>query len=113
MLLSAYLDDKKLVDFGACAIALLLIPKLTDYRAIQQSALGTTIDYYLAPQDQNGDLIFNHAARLEVSGILKESETNTVENRIKSKLRRLKESRLPTYVIIVEFSQPWSQMVQT
>jgi len=112
MLLSAYVDHNKLVDFGACAIALLLIPKLTGYKVIQQSAIGTTIDYYLAPQDQNDDLIFNHAARLEVSGILKESETNTVEARVKRKLGRLKESRLPAYIIVVEFSQPWSEMVE-
>ena len=112
MISNAYVDHLKYVDFGACAVALLLIRRITDYKAVQQSAIGTTIDYYLAPQDQDDDLIFNHAARLEVAGILKENENNTVKDRIMKKRNRLKESSLPTYIIVIEFSRPWSEMVE-
>ena len=71
------------------------------------------IDYYLVKQNQGDDLIFNHAARLEVSGILTENEDNTVENRIRQKIRRLKpENDLPCLIVVVEFGRPWSKMVE-
>jgi hypothetical protein len=112
-LLRAYADLIQATNFGACTIALLLIRELMEFTAIEQAIRGTTIDYYLAPQDQDEVLIFNRAARLEVSGILKESENNTVDARVKKKLRRLKQKGdLPTFIIIVEFSQPWSNMVE-
>ena len=112
-LIRAYADLVEATQKAACAIALLLIQTLTEFTAIEQSTRGTTIDYYLALQNQDGDLIFNRAARLEASGILEEKGTNTVERRVKEKLRRLKpEGGLPTLVAIVEFSQPWSKVVE-
>lgn len=107
-----YGDLVKATDHAACAIALLLLRELTDYTGIEQSSIGTTIDYYLAPQNQDDTLIFNHAARLEVSGILQESKDNTVNDRINSKIRRLKRGDdLPTIIIVVEFSNPRSRVV--
>jgi hypothetical protein len=91
------------------------INNLTEFTAIEQSNIGTTIDYYLAPQNQDNTLIFNHAARLEVSGILEENPDNTVDKRIGSKIRRLKpdpNGALPTFILVVEFSQPHAKMVQ-
>lgn len=108
-------DQNKMVDFAACTIALLLVQQLTEYTAVEQSNVGTTIDYYLSPKTQDDTLIFNNAARLEVSGILQENESNTVERRIRTKIRRLKpdpRGRLPTFILVVEFSQPWAKMVR-
>ncbi len=109
----SYRDQNKTTDFAACAIALLLVRELTEYQAIEQSAVGTTIDYYLIPNDQHDDtLIFNHSAYLEVSGIRHETSTNTVAGRIKEKIQRLNTSEdLPVLIAIVEFSRPWSKMV--
>jgi hypothetical protein len=112
-LLRAYRETKRCTDFAACAIALILVRELTEFTAVEQSCIGTTIDYYLIPQKQESDLIFNRAARLEVSGILSENEDNTVENRISRKIRRLKpEGDLPDLIAVVEFSKPWSKMVK-
>lgn len=122
---SASITDKLLrshalrqaTDHAACAIALLLIQKLTEFAAIEMAPIGTTVDYYLVPQGREEDdfLIFNGTARLEISGILQESPTNSVESRIKEKLKRLlpdyDDDNHPTYVIVVEFSQPWSKVV--
>jgi hypothetical protein len=111
----AYRDQTKTVDFGACSIALLLVRRLTEFTAVEQSSIGTTVDYYLAPKTEDDTLIFNHAARLEVSGILQETKGNTVNGRIRRKIRRLKpdpQGYLPTFIIIVEFSQPSAKMVQ-
>ena len=58
-------------------------------------------------------LIFNRKARLEVSGILTENEQNTVDDRVRTKLRRLdKKDSLPALIVVVEFGQPWSKLVQ-
>lgn len=111
-ILRSYRDTISSTNFAACAIALILVRELTEYTAIEQACIGTTIDYYLIPQSQESDLIFNHAARLEVSGILIENEDNTVEGRIKQKIRRLKTEReLPDLIAVVEFSKPWSKVV--
>lgn len=113
-LINAYRDRGKFTDFGACTIALLFIRERTEFTAVEQSVVGTTIDYYLAPQDQQDDtLIFNHSVRLEVSGILVESPDNTVDDRIRDKMRRLRSQKHDrTLIVIVEFSRPWLKMVE-
>lgn len=107
-----YGDLVKATDYAACTIALLIVRELTQYTGIEQSAIGTSIDYYLAPQNKDDILIFNHAARLEVSGILMENTGNTINARIREKINRLKaDPNLPTIIIIVEFSKPQAKMV--
>lgn len=111
-LIRIYGDLRRATDNAACALALQFINKITEYTAFEQSSIGTSIDYYLTRQKED-ILIFNRAARLEVSGILEENEGNTVEGRISRKIKRLKDDDdLPTFIIIVEFSKPWSKMVQ-
>lgn len=107
----SYKDLKKATDFAACTIALLLVRELTECSAVEQAAAtGTTVDYYLNLQEkQDDDLIFNHVARLEVSGILCETGRNSVKKRLTAKLKRLSQG-LPTIIIIVEFSRPWSKL---
>ncbi|MEW6351190.1 MAG: hypothetical protein AB1646_19200 [Thermodesulfobacteriota bacterium] len=112
-LIKAHQDEKQTTEFGALAVALLLVRELTEYTAVEQASIGTTIDYYLRRQGADEDLIFNHSARLEVSGILRETEQNTVEGRIKQKLKRLKRERdLFDFIVVVEFSRPWTKMVR-
>jgi hypothetical protein len=106
----AYRDLVKATEIAACAIALLIIRENTDFSAFEQAARGTTIDYYLCYK-KSDELIFNYAARLEVSGILKEDASNTVGNRLKEKLKRLKPG-LPCFIIVVEFSAPKSLVVE-
>jgi hypothetical protein len=119
-MLRVYADRNKRVDFGACAIALLLIPELTGYVAVEQSATGNGSDYFLRSPDADDDLIFNHGAYLEVSGIQTESEANSVDDRVQSKRRRLRRlasatlstaADLPTYICVVEFSTPRAKVV--
>lgn len=112
-MLKAYTELTRATDMAACAIALVLISELTQFIAVEQSAIGTTIDYYLATHPVADDLIFNHTARLEVSGILTENEGNTVDGRIREKTNRLvSEGDLRDFIAVVEFSKPWSKMVE-
>jgi hypothetical protein len=102
----------KAADHGAVAIALLLIREITAYRTVELASLGSTIDYYLSNKNTDDDLIFNHTARLEVSGIVTENSGNTIKGRIKKKINRLKSERdLPDIICVVEFGKPCAQMV--
>jgi uncharacterized protein (DUF2126 family) len=116
-----YRDLRRRTDHGACAIALLLVPALTGYTMIAQSATGDGVDYYLI-RDADDDLIFNGSARLEVSGIHRESDGNAVSDRLAEKRRRLQKiakrsassiADPPTYVCIVEFGTPKAAMMLT
>jgi hypothetical protein len=107
----AYADLVRATENAACAMALLLVREITDFTAIQQAVRGTTIDYYLGYKEEIDDLIFNRVARLEVSGILREDDSNTIDNRIKAKLGRLK-SGLPAFIFVVEFSCPMCKVAK-
>lgn len=103
-------DKVRSTEHSACALAFLLVRELTTYTAIQEATRGTTVDYYLSDKDRNDDLIFNHTARLEVSGIARGDES-LIKARIKSKLDRLKGSDLPIYIVVVEHGVPVARMV--
>ena len=50
---------------------------------------------------------------LEVTGILKEKGSNTIKNRIKEKLKQTTptDNTFRVFVSVVEFSQPYAEMV--
>ncbi len=116
-LIKSYADKKKTTDYGACAIALLLIREYTCFVAEQAAdATGSGIDYYLVNKEDiyDDDLLYNHSALLEVSGIRLETKDNSVDRRLEDKLRRLEgynhDFSIPTYVIIVEFGKPYTRI---
>ena len=100
---------------GAEAIAFLLIRERTDYTAIKRSTTSTGIDYWLDYKANSQSQLFsNSSARLEVSGILRQSITNRPEYRSRKKIEQTKQSdhtSFPAYIIIVEFSQPTSKVI--
>lgn len=92
-LIKSYADRNKTTDFGACAIALLLIKEYTDFVAEQvANPEGNGIDYYLINKNEYYDdnILYNYSALLEVAGIRLETKNNTVNRKIKEKLERLK-----------------------
>jgi hypothetical protein len=109
---ASYEPTTRTTDDAACAIALLFIREKTKYTAIEKAGFGTRVDYYLTSQESDSDLIFNDAeARLEVSGILTETSSNTPKGRLKDKEVRLTKGNLLdegmiTFIVIVEFGQP-------
>ena len=55
------------------------------------------------------DPLFTPKARLEVSGIMHENDSNTAEKRFRQKANQTSQSddtRLPAYISVVEFSAP-------
>lgn len=105
-------DERRTTDNGAVAMALLLVRELTDYTVVEQAGLGTTIDYFLSTKQTDDTLIFNDTeAYLEVRGIRKETKGNTIVGAVRRKVKRLKTPEdLPSYIVVVEFSKPFSRM---
>ena len=110
----AFADIQETTEYSATAIAFLLIRELTEFTTIERAKKGTNIDYFLSSKSDTDKLIFNHTSRLEISGILKESENNSVDKRISTKINRLKQfdDDQSTYIIVVEHSRPWAKMIK-
>ncbi len=108
----AYEDLERATELGAYGVAILLIRDQTGLTAIRQSRKGTGFDYWLGPDGADDQLVFQDAARLEVSGILSGTDTQFL-TRVKQKLKQTEasdNSGLPAYACVVEFSRPQAEM---
>jgi hypothetical protein len=108
---NGYKEQTKIVEHAAEAISFFLSAKLTKYKVVEEALIGTGIDYWLGydEEDNNYDPQNFIQARLEISGIGRESENNTLRNRVKIKMKQTAptdESKLPAFVSVVEFSTP-------
>lgn len=105
-------DLQEATEYGAVGVAVLLTKELTEFTAIERSRKGTGFDYWLGHQREEV-LPFQHAARLEVSGILSGDDAD-ISARVKAKLRQTRRSdgTLPGYVAVVEFGRPEARVVR-
>ncbi|HFA52169.1 MAG TPA: hypothetical protein ENJ95_24390 [Bacteroidetes bacterium] len=104
-------DEDELVEYGAKAIALLLIEKFTEYKEFQRSAKGTGADFWIGETDEKG--FVNYMALLEVSGMKKETSDNRINARINNRIKRLEKmahKNIPYYIVVVEFASPKSKI---
>lgn len=110
---------QRLAEWAAEGIAFLMIEEFTPYTVVDQSEIdtragqGTGIDYYLGAKEEldceDEDDFPEHLARLEVSGILRPSASNTLKARVSRKIERSKMSDndgTPAFIIVVEFESP-------
>lgn len=100
-------DLQEATEYGATAIAILLANELTEFNCIERSSKGLGFDYWLGEEDNLG--LFQNKAKLEISGILKETETNTLEGRTKTKENQTKKSaflNMNAHICVTEFSNP-------
>lgn len=106
-------NQEDATQFGAEAIAILLVREYTKFTVIERAVTSTGIDYWLGIKNTNKNHIFHRAARLEISGILAENPSNTVTSRINIKLKQTQPTAhtFPVYIIVTEFSKPWVKMV--
>ncbi len=105
-------DSQEATEFGAYAIAMGIVPRLTDLRVVERSRKGPGFDFWLGDKTSL-DPLFQGKARLEVSGILKGGDSE-IRRRVHEKLDQLTPSdgRLPGWVVVVEFGAPRSRMVK-
>jgi hypothetical protein len=102
----AWQDQHYCTEHGAVCLSVMLVKEYTEYTIIERSRIGTGFDYWLAKDD---DILFQKSARLEISGIFKESESNTADKRFAIKTKQTNQSdetKLPAYISIIEFSNP-------
>lgn len=101
-----YADEQSVTERAAVAVSVMLALRTTAYTVIERSRRGTGFDYMLGDND---DPLFMPKARLEVSGIMRETDGNTLSTRFQQKAAQTDRSdatRLPAYVSVVEFSTP-------
>lgn len=107
-----YNDSGYATEHGAYGIAILLAELITGLTVTERSDKGTHVDFWLG-EDNEDSLPFAAEARLEVSGIRRGNDTQ-IAARLKEKLHRLRgtDSRVTAYIIVVEFSNPISEVQQ-
>ena len=101
-----YADEQSVTERAAVAVSVMLALRTTAYTVIERSRKGTGFDYMLGDSE---DPLFMPKARLEVSGIMRETDGNTVTRRFEQKAAQTDRSDstcLPAYVSVVEFATP-------
>jgi hypothetical protein len=95
---------------GAYALALLMLRALAGLTVLERSRKGTGFDWWLASEDN----LFQAAARLEVSGMMRGS-ARRVNARLKERVaqtERSDPSGLTAYIAVVEFGRPAAKVVR-
>ena len=107
-ILRCFNDPEEATEFGAVAVAILLVKREVGYSVIERSRKGTGFDYWIG---EESELPFARKARLEVSGIRK-GTTREVNARVNEKLKQIERSgdSPPGYVIVVEFGTPLAEV---
>ena len=107
----AWADSQEATEYGATAIAVLLVKAESGYTVVERSAKGTGFDYWMG--HDTDDPPFQNKAKLEISGIREAQGTGTavrgqVTTRVNQKVEQVARSGLllPAYVIVVEFGTP-------
>lgn len=104
---------------AAYGIAILLIEELTEFTVVRRAPKGGGFDFWLdkkqtpLEKQENQELIFNDKGRLEVSGIL--NNTEDITRRINKKKKQVQVSDnkdLPAFIVVVEFSSPVANVVK-
>ena len=112
---------QRCIEWAAEGIAFLLVEEFTRFTVVEQAetAIAPGIDYYLGMKgevDCDSEEEFpTHAARLEVSGILKESRGNSMRTRVQEKIDQTKQSDAfgtPAIIIVIEFSAPAANLTE-
>jgi hypothetical protein len=110
-LIGATRDEERTTEWGAMGIALLLALELTEYRCILTRRKGLGVDFSLS----KNAIQMTEDAHVEISGIRKESPTNTIKRRLIIKKSQTEPSDVlntPIFISITEFSEPKSLFVK-
>lgn len=108
---NGFKEEKKFIEKSAEAISFFLCKKYTEFEVIEESCIGSGVDYWLGYDEthQSYDPFNFLTARLEISGINIENSKNTISTRVKQKIKQTNssdETALPAYISIVEHSKP-------
>lgn len=115
---NGYKEPRDWLKYGAVAISCFLVREITEYSVIEESPQGTGFDYWLGYDESspNFDPDNFYQARLEISGIAKESKSNTINSRSLKKKKQTKRSDhlgIPAFVSVIEFKTPKAYFAKT
>jgi len=103
-------DPDEAAEQGAHALAVLMLRALTGLTVLERSRKGTGFDWWLASEDN----LFQSAARLEVSGIMR-GTAKRVNGRLKERTaqtERSDPSGLIAFIAVVEFGRPSAKVIR-
>ena len=103
-----YNDLDEATEYGACAVAMVIIKRLMGKVVVERSKKGKGFDYWLGSSDD--DNLFQDRTRLEVSGIRRGSES-IINTRLRVKEAQIKRGTGAALIAIVEFSRPRTRLV--
>lgn len=108
--LNSYADSQETTEWGAEAIAFIVVSEFTEYQVIKRSYKGTGFDYMLA--DKGCDLFQDTQAKLEVSGIKDLKNSSDLKSRVNQKVTQASQKfkNLPVLVIVTAFSTPETEV---
>lgn len=112
-LMRAWRDSIEATEYGAVGLTILLISAFTDLEVIERAYIGGRFDYILGKKRTDSE-VYEKVARLEVSGIWQETKTNTVESRVRLKLKQTNKSdglHLKAYISVIELSTPKAKII--
>lgn len=107
---AAMKEEVYMAFHGGEALAMFIMSVICGYGHAGQTEIGTGVDYWFMreePGDDDLNFLENHHY-VEISGILKESKTNTLKGRIKEKHKQIDEGgkQNKSSVLVTLFSEP-------
>ncbi len=90
---------------------------LLAFKNFEEATIGTGIDFWMSKRDfdKNETAFHKREARLEVSGILQQTSSNSLNMRVNKKKKQIQlsdSSKLEGWIVVVEFSSPKSKIIK-
>lgn len=103
-------DLKEATEYGASAIAILLLRELTPFQYFERMKQHEVGDYLIKRSKDAIPFSF-----VEISGIWKSSPSNSVNVRIKAKQKQISKkvnTKLELFTIVTEFGEPKAKIIK-
>ncbi len=97
------------------AIAILTVTEFTDYTVVERARIGDGFDFWIGPNDEDHDYLFQQTMGLECKGLSNASYPSEIVAAVNRGIKQIKESpnaNFSALVVATEFSRPVVYMVQ-
>lgn len=108
-------DMREAAEYGATAIALLILTELTDFRTFEREEQGQGSDFIMWRWSSESANLPTEWASLEISGILAAHPGNSIAVRISKKTRQVVKTKYlsqDVFIAVVEFGKPKAKIVK-
>lgn len=104
---SSWVDKNEATEYAATAMAMLIIPVVTEFNYFRRTRGGT--DYIMSKAKNEKDKSY-----LEISGIWKQSKTNSLKMRVAIKKKQVEKTIIDAeaFVVVTEFGEPETKILK-